>query len=122
MSTGKGGSKGHHRRKPNRGLACFDCGGVSIDVSSTTFRLSRFVRDGMEAGHSEQLIHAPCRCTNKKCGNEWNSRHPIAIGASREADHRKTATVRVIADQIKPKGWDPELDGGETTEPQKAAG
>ena len=90
--------KDHKRRKPNRGLGCFACGGVVIDVSSTTRRLSRFVRDG----EPQQLIHAPARCRNKKCGNEWNSRHPVAIEASREADRKKVAVVTVVAGTIKP--------------------
>lgn len=98
-------NKEHKRRKPNRGLACFSCGGVIIDVSSTTRRLSRFVRDG----EPQQLIHAPARCRNKKCGNEWNSRHPIAIEASREADKRKVSIVTVVAGKIKPRLADNEI-------------
>lgn len=91
------------RTKPTRGLVCYECTGNDVDVSSAARRLSRKRRGDTE---SRELLHASCRCRNRKCGNEWNSRHPLALAASREADARRVATVRVVNGQFKTRSAD----------------
>lgn len=74
--------------KPNTGLMCRTCGTRDLIVSSQAVRR---IREG------KRILMANCRCKN---GHEFQSRHPEAIKASREADKQKVATVTLLDGKI----------------------